>query len=76
MKFIESIAVPILDVEYAQRHVEHASIVLDTIYNTGGIIQSSDMQNLCNTLRELKVQLKVYRTSINQFEKDVKETIK
>ena len=69
MNLVEHTSVPILNVDYALSRVEHAYAELDAIYNTGGIIQPCDMQNLTSSLNELKVQLEVYRTSINQFEK-------
>lgn len=76
MNLVEQTSVPILNVDYALSRVEHAYAELDVIYNTGGIIQPCDMQNLTSSLNELKVQLEVYRTFINRLEKDVKETIK
>ena len=76
MNLVEQTSVPILNVDYALSRVEHAYAELDAIYNTGGVIQPCDMQNLTSSLNELKVQLEVYRTLINRLEKDVKETIK
>ena len=64
--------IPILDVDYLQRRIEHLNLMLSVIYNTGGTIQTSDMNSLNLTLNEIRVQLDTYTEEISKF-KDKKE---
>ena len=75
MSKITTIPIPILDVKYAKRRVEHLSMMLTTINDTGGPIQPGDMNCIEDTLHELKDQLEAYEAKINQLEEDVKESI-
>ena len=64
--------IPILDVDYLQRRIEHLNFMLSVIYDTGGTIQTSDMNSLNLTLNEIRVQLDTYTEEISKF-KDKKE---
>ena len=75
MSKITTIPIPILDVKYAKRRVEHLSMMLTTINDTGGTIQPGDMSCIEDTLHDLKDQLEAYEAKINQLEEDVKENI-
>lgn len=70
-----TISFPVLDVKYAKRRVEHLSMMLTTINDTGGTIQPGDMSCIEDTLHDLKDQLEAYETKINQLEEDIKESI-
>ena len=75
MSKITTIPIPILDVKYAKRHVEHLSMMLTTINDTGGTIQPGDMSCIEDTIHDLKDQLEAYEAKINQLEEEVKENI-
>ena len=75
MSKITTISIPILDVKSAKKRVEHLSMMLGTIYDTGGPIQFGDMSYIEDTLHDLKDQLEAYETKINQLGEDIKESI-
>lgn len=75
MSKITTISIPILDVKSAKKRVEHLSMMLGTIYDTGRTIQFGDMSYIEDTIHDLKDQLEAYEAKINQLEEEVKENI-
>lgn len=75
MSSVTLIEIPFLDADSAQRRVDDTLNLLSEIYKTDSKISCNAMSMLSSYMKDLTHQLCEYKSSLNQFNKEVKENI-